>query len=235
MVFQIALCDDINSFCVKLKKLLQTCFQSDTTLMIDIFHDGKSLINSLKDTSYQLIFLDIDLKNEISGIDVAKAIRCKDPFTEIAFVSAHTELAMQLFQVQPIDFLVKPITLERLKETIHTYYARHPENRVFSYRNKKYYITYNDIIYFECTQKKGTYHTKDTTQEFRLHESFQNFCDGISDFGFIQIHQSFCINRNYIHHITKDTVVLKNNMEFPLSRTYKDAFYQQYLRSALHD
>ena len=60
---------------------------------------------------YNLLFLDIELEEKINGIFVGKKIRMdlRNEITQIVYVSALEEYAIQLFQNRPMDFLIKPI------------------------------------------------------------------------------------------------------------------------------
>lgn len=229
MNLQIAICDDILPFCRKLKSLLQTALKPLTASAIDIYTDGNSFLEHSFQTTYQLIFMDIELQSELNGIKISELFRKKNPRSEIVFVSSKTQYALELFQLYPFDFLVKPIQAKDVQLLIQKYLAKYPENNLFHYQNQDFNIAYQDIYAFEFYQKEVTIHSNQKPVTFRLYEPFQQFCEVMQPYGFAQIHQSYCINCAQIADFHKDKVTLKNGMEYKLSRTYQEEFFLQYL------
>ncbi|MFF5994012.1 response regulator [Lysinibacillus sp. KU-BSD001] len=71
----------------------------------------------LKDLPVNVAFLDIEM-GKINGIDLAEMIQTAYPHIHIVFVTAHAEYAVQAFEVNSIDYLLKPVTTTRLKKNI---------------------------------------------------------------------------------------------------------------------
>ena len=104
MEIQIAICDDEDKICLQLKDILGSISdEKSVEFIIQIFQCGEDLCKSLKDKDYDLIFLDIELP-KINGIEVGKYIREKlnNEIVQIAYISAKTEYAMELFDYRPI-------------------------------------------------------------------------------------------------------------------------------------
>ena len=68
-----------------------------------------------KHGSYDIIYLDIEMEN-MDGITVARKIREQDPYTILLFVSSYDSYYEQLFEVEPLRFLRKPINPEKFEE-----------------------------------------------------------------------------------------------------------------------
>lgn len=111
MYIKIAICDDEDEICSCIENMLEKiltdkCIEYE----IDIYNSGEKLCARLEENRYQLLLLDIEFP-KMNGIETGRYIRevKKDNITQIAYVSAKREYAMELFQVRPIDFIVKPL------------------------------------------------------------------------------------------------------------------------------
>lgn len=107
---------------------------------------------------FQLLFLDIEFKG-INGVRVGKAIRerFKNEMTQIVFVSIKENYAMQLFQIRPLDFLIKPICQESVFRVMSEYRRLFDrDNSFFIYHIGKstYSLSEDEIRYFMCEGKK---------------------------------------------------------------------------------
>ncbi len=115
MDIKIAICDDINEMCVCIENKVEGILKNKSIgYEIDIFNSGEELCRMLDEIRYDLIFLDIEFP-KMNGIETGRYIRevKKDNITQIAYVSAKREYAMELFQVRPIDFIVKPLKADQ--------------------------------------------------------------------------------------------------------------------------
>jgi len=109
-VLRIAICDDENSICNQLEEILDMLEKEfSKKLQIDIFYSGEELSSHLsKDNYYDIIFLDIELK-EMNGVEVGQVIRDKmlNETTQIVYISGKETYAMELFKVRPLDFIMR--------------------------------------------------------------------------------------------------------------------------------
>ena len=104
-------------------------------------------------------FLDIELVQS-DGIEVGKFIRndLENIQTHIVYISSKQAYAMQLFQIQPFDFLIKPITGLQLKETLSKSLKYHrQETLYFEYQKggSLFRVPFKDIAYFTSMDKKS--------------------------------------------------------------------------------
>ena len=222
-MFRIAICDDNGAVCSAIENIIDDFFKTETMhYEIDSFQSGEELLKELDDhEKYDLIYLDIELAR-LNGVEVGRYIREKllDDYTQIAFISAKSSYALELFQIRPIHFLVKPFTprqvigiLEKAME------LQGHQVKIFSYKTGKAEnrIPYKDIMYFSSETKKIIVHTRDGSDSFYGKLSELN----LPDTEFVQIHKSFIINKQYVTRFKFDSVLLSNNEELPISRAYR--------------
>lgn len=222
-MFKIAICDDNKTVCIKIEKEIEEFFSTEKgNYGIDVFFTGEELIANLKGKEkYDLIFLDIEL-DVINGIMVGQFIREEllDDNTQIAFISAKTSYALELFQIRPIHFLVKPIAkVQVFKVLSKTLELQGRQTKFLCYKSERTEkkIPYKDILYFSSEGKKILLHMREGEDYF-----YGKLCDlTFPTMDFICIHKSFIVNRNYVVQFKFDRVVLSNAEELSISRMYR--------------
>ena len=171
MDIKIAICDDINEMCVCIENKVDGILKNKSIgYEIDIFNSGEELCRKLDEIRYDLIFLDIEFP-KMDGIEIGKYIRKikKDNITQIVYVSGRKEYAMELFQVRPIDFIVKPLEDKQLERAIDIYiYIMGGMKNFFEYRksysHKK--VELYKIMYFIRDNRKVTVVTSEEKDTF---------------------------------------------------------------------
>lgn len=114
------LCDDNQNILNKLKKMLESILIKNNLSGEIAFSstNPNEIINYIENNAFDVIILDIDLKSKISGLSLANFIREKNKNSYIIFTTAHLEYSMVAYKYKTFDFLAKPVTIERLEETI---------------------------------------------------------------------------------------------------------------------
>lgn len=222
-MFRIAICDDNGAVCSEMENIIDGFFRTETIpYEIDSFQSGEELLRELNNhEKYDLIYLDIQLV-QLNGVFVGRYIRenLRDDYTQIAYISAKASYALELFQIRPIHFLVKPLTSQQVIGVLEkTLELQGRQIKIFCYKKAKTEnrIPYRDIMYFSSEAKKIVIHT-------RLGEDY--FYGKLSDLhlpesDFIQIHKSFVVNKQYVIRFKFDSVLLSNQEELPISRAYR--------------
>ena len=109
----IAICDDEKNICTSLERVVEEyALGKNINYNIESFNSADELLKHilLKKNSYDIIFLDIEMKG-INGIEFGEILRgdMKDEKTKIIYISWENSYAMDLFKVRPFDFLIKPL------------------------------------------------------------------------------------------------------------------------------
>lgn len=220
-MIRIAICDDDNYICSQIEKyILNYSNTKNIRFDIEVFYSGESLTNFImKEHGFDLIFLDIELITQ-TGVQVANKIRNEfdDYLTKIVFITSRDGYEQQLFDVQPLNFIKKPIDFEKLKKCIElTIKLLGIDSQIFEYKKGYDLIKVNikDILYFESKRKKIKIVTNSNEDDF--YGSLENIKKSLPK-SFIEPHGSFLINFDKIERITKDTVFMKDGLEIPLSQ-----------------
>ena len=210
------LCDDNKNILNRLEKMLESIFINNrlSGQVVYTTTDPDNLIKYTQFNPFDVLILDIDLKSDTSGIDLANIIRNKNKKAYIIFSTAHLEYLMVAYKYKTFDFLAKPITIERLEETVLRLFDDiSAENETFfKVNNKSGYINSNDIFFIQKQGKKAI--VKTTFNDYILNSSFSDILNRLPN-NFIRCHKSFIVNLNKISRIqSNNTIIFKDKDEF---------------------
>ncbi|MBO5033439.1 MAG: response regulator transcription factor [Lachnospiraceae bacterium] len=225
-MFQIAVCDKDPAFCEYLKNCLETVLPKwNTEYHLSVWHQGSSIREQLMSGSrVDLLFLEIELEED-SGISIGKFIREKlQNFNmQLVYLSQDQGYAMQLFETQPTDFLIKPVSKEQITKLLQRFLRyNEADGKVFVYKGEQgnVLIPYDSIYYFQSMNHKVVIHTTEGPKEF-----YGKLADveGSVPEHFVRIHKSYLVNEHFISCFYCDKVILQNNQKLTISRTYRNA------------
>ncbi len=178
-----------------------------------------------------ILFLDIELF-KMTGIEVGDFIRnhMEDREMQIVYISGEPSYAQKLFKTQPMDFLVKPITMQQIEASLQLAVKLIEKNAgKFEFQNGRdyYYIPYGDIIYFESEGRKIKIVTAGAEKEF--YGGIRELEKKLSK-EFLRIHQSYVINKGHVVWYTYETVKMDDNAILPISKAYRKQVRERLLR-----
>lgn len=220
-MLKIAICDDNKYVCGEIEQIIYNYSEKrNIKIDIEVFCDGKDLFSFIVNEHYfDLIFLDIELKST-TGIEVGTKIRNKldDYISKIVFISSKSGYERQLFDVQPLNFLDKPIDKGKLIKCIDlALKLLDKEKKIFKYKvgHEFKQKAFQDILYFENRLRKVKVVSIDGTDEF--YGTLVNIKSQIPDI-FVPTHASYIVNYNYITKISGDSIVMINGVNIPISK-----------------
>jgi DNA-binding LytR/AlgR family response regulator len=185
--------------------------------------------NAINSKKVDLIFLDINMP-EISGLAFAKSINKE---IKIIFTTAYREYAVDGFDLQAVDYLLKPISFERLLQAVDKYLdenskmiPRSPSelkvektDHIFVRSDRKMIrLNFQDITFIESFSDYLKIHLTDHTIVTR--ETITSIEAKLPKDNFVRIHRSFIVSLTNIVSFTNESVEV-NGTELPISRTYK--------------
>lgn len=187
-------------------------------------------IEFLRKEKIDLMFLDINMP-EITGIEFLKSIP-NPPY--VIITTAYREYAIEGYDLDVVDFLLKPISFERFLKAINRYCNRtrlnsgegdktadqNEKKQLFIQDGKNIYkLNYEDILYFEGY---GEYVKVITTgKTYMVRESLTEFEQKLSTDSFLRIHKSYIVNLKKITGFSTIHVLLKD-IEIPIGRIFRE-------------
>ncbi|MDO4305029.1 MAG: LytTR family DNA-binding domain-containing protein [Bacillota bacterium] len=223
-MYRIHICDDEENTCEQLFLMIEEYGKKqELNFEISVWYNGKTLCDHINSgEKIDLLFLDIELLDS-NGIAVGKYIRDSlgDLRTVIVFVSHKSQYAMDLFQIQPLDFLLKPLTYCKVTEVLDIWQRRCLiSNQTFEVKVGRNYhkIFFSDIYYLYSNNRKVIVVTNSGELEFygKLKEIFQIVPDN-----FIMIHKSYVVNQDYIKEWSYESVKMFDEKELAISQAYR--------------
>lgn len=230
MGIRIAICDDEQCFINELVQYIGSVKQKfGEGTRIETYTDSRQLHKSLvANEYYDLIFLDIVMP-VYNGLAIGRLIRdqLNNNTTQLVYISSESKYAMDLFRIRPMDFLIKPITQERIDELIDMALKLITTNgQVFtcSANGESYLIPIADIYYMESSARKITIHT--VSRDYEIYDKLDNIYQRVKHFNFLYIHKSFLVNYLYVRSIRANSLTLDNGKQLPISRNRKDEIHK---------
>mgnify|MGYP000968712279 FL=1 len=221
-MFKIAVCDDVASVCNELKTMIMD-MKNDLIckeITIDTFYSGEALIDNIKEENlYDLIFLDIEL-GKINGVEVGHIIReqMEDYVTKIIYISSKDIYDRQLFDVQPLHFLKKPIDSKKVFDDIQlAMKISEKENRNFEFKSFRNTIKvpYRDILYFESRGRKVF--LMGTKNNYTFYGNINSLEEVLPKF-FIHPNRSYFVNYEFVTCFKFEELIITDGSIIPISR-----------------
>lgn len=223
-MYRIGICDDDKVLCSALEEQIYDLSKElAIKVEINVWYSGESIQNDLKKgIGLDLLFLDIELVRK-NGISVGNFIRNEldDMQTHIVYISSQEGYAMQLFKVQPLDFLIKPVSIEQIKEVLlKSVKQKRSVDAYFEYQkgNSVFRVPIKDIVYFMSMDKKIVIVKKEGEEEF--YGKLKSIAENLTA-DFIMIHQSYIINQTYVSEYSYETVKMVNGENLNISKPYR--------------
>lgn len=196
---------------------------------VGVFNDSLAALAFLNSNNVDLIFLDIQMP-QLTGIQLSKIIS-KD--IKVIFTTAYPDFALEGFELNAIDYLLKPIAFERFYQgvsklnSVPKLISQNNSQPDFIFiktdgKNKFTKLFLSNISYIESLQNYVCIHT--TNEQLITHSSLKNVIESLPENEFIQIHKSYVISLKQIQS-TDSFSVFVNNKELPIGATYKEAFF----------
>lgn len=223
LMFRIAICDDESVVCSGIEEIILNYSTSiSEKIDVEVFYSGEELYEYIKnDTSFDIIFLDIEL-NKLNGIELGKIIRneMKNEITQIVYISSKENYAMELFEVRPLNFLIKPIDDTKVIKVVNK--AMELLNKLDVYFNYKQGHNFckkeiKDIIYFESDNRQVKMVT--TTGEIIFYGTLSEIHSQLESHKFFFIHKSYLINYYHVVEFYYDKLVMTNSQILPISQS----------------
>jgi DNA-binding LytR/AlgR family response regulator len=194
--------------------------------------DAIQAFQVLREHQTDLIFMDIQMP-QITGIDFLKTL--KHP-PKVIITTAFREYALDGFDLDVVDYLLKPITFERFLKAINKFYLttqdeiqpapanystpNNEEAYIYIKENKKVVKVYlNEILYIEGLSEYVQIYTQ--KKKIITKTSMTHMEEKLPDEGFLRIHKSYIVSLSKIEAFTATSIEILNK-ELPIGRSYKN-------------
>lgn len=219
-ILRIAICDDSTSDLEYIGIAIKNAFKNHNFVCkLKKFTRANDLLNEHHKQPFDAVFLDLDMP-EINGMEAAAKINEMNSVTEIIFVTNHDELVYKSFKFRAIGFIRKKFLESEIDEIVSVL--------IYDINMKQQYIIFHisgseirfssdEIMYMQSDDHYVDIITKNKKESVR--ESLNDIEKKYMQYGFIRIHSRYLVNYRYIYSIEKNTIVLNDRRQLPLSRS----------------
>ncbi len=241
MIINILLCDDCKNDLRLLKKYIEQFFfqlPDSFDYHIDECSSGEDLLSKCKENLYQAVFLDIEMPG-MNGLETARALRESNSSILIVFVSSYDRFMRDSFEVQPFQYMEKPVNCDMTKKVCQSIIKVLSENRfsilAISTGNGDILIDIHNLTFIQA--QKG----HKNSLEFHLNTGKYHVTSGtvlaweneLKKYGFISSRRGVLVNINQVLGISDNQIILKNKETLPLSRRQARIFHDTFVNHVI--
>lgn len=235
MIYLTALCDDEITELAKTKKILIEYKKKhpQADFIIECFESADELLYRIEDRNYapDLIFMDIFMPgpegiSESMGITVAKKLRNMGSRARLFFLTTSREYALEAFDVNASQYLLKPVTQEKMFDVLDTFLKNEKEERqryiLIKAEGRFVKVAVNDIVYCEAQGKLQCIHLADGG-EYLQRMTMTELGETLLNYGeFVRVGSAFIVNLEYIDSLNARDICLTGEKRIYLPRgSYK--------------
>lgn len=239
---------DDEQHCIDRLKNLFTVYFENQIALIATYNNIDDAFVGLQTSKPDILFLDIQINNQ-TGFDLLRKLP-KINF-DIIFTTAYEQYAVKAFKFSATDYLLKPVDIDDLKETLKRINEQKSNNsssdnlnilieniKNIKNQNKKLtvptlnglvFLNIQDILHCKSDVNYTTIFMKDKSS-LMVAKTLKEFEGILSSFNFFRVHNSHLINLNYIKSYNKGKggyLILEDNTEIEVSTRKKDDFLQK--------
>lgn len=206
--------------------------------LIGTFNSAVTASRFMEEHSVDLIFLDIQMPG-ITGIEFARTISKK---TLVIFTTAYTEYALDSYEVDAVDYLVKPIEPERFLKAVdkavsyHSLLLKEEKEAIetieaaeyfFVKADRRYFkVNFTDILFIEGLKDYVILQLDD--QRIITRMTLKAVFDLLPENTFIRVNKSYIVNTRYIDSFDNNDIFIKSH-EIAIGNSYRDAFFEEFV------
>lgn len=195
--------------------------------LVKIFSSAKNIVNEIQSLQPDIVFMDVDIP-EMSGLELRKQL---EEIPICIFATDHPEYALESFELDTLDYLLKPYSFKRFSQTIERIkdymtvlrlatLGKGADNVFFfkvGHENVK--INLDEVLYLNALQN----YTALIAQHEKnyLLSTLKNVLANPKFHSFVRVHKSFAVNKNKVLRFDTNTVHLKGNHQIPVGKSFK--------------
>ena len=220
----ILICDDIKADADKLNELLAG---SGFSLNTDVFTNAKDAREFVRSGApVDVCFLDIVMP-ETNGVELAKDLRADGWRGFIVFLSTSKDFGPESYQVQAFSYLLKPASLESVREVLHDidYKKKNTDLDGISVKGigQTRFVLFREISCVEASNQNVIFRLTNGS-ELKMRSTFAEITASLlEDSRFAQCHRSYIVNMDDIVSVNHNDFIMRSGTKIPIARSYSNA------------
>ena len=233
-MIRIAVCDD-NQECLDKEKtiVMRYLAQCEQEYKVDAFISGKSLLESFKLYDYDLIMLDVELR-DMNGMELAQQLHEINENTPIAFISAYMKYASEGYYVNAIRFILKDediqVYIEECLDLLMKTLQADKKIITLEFTIGERSIKVSDILYL---RRSGNYtvfvvNNHEGPEELKQRRPLMKISSQMAEYDFVSVNAGNCVNLAHVDRISGKTLLMDNGESFDVPRRKYDYLMRAY-------
>lgn len=218
----IALIEDDKNMQAIIKNCMEREIRESEKVEINVFGEAENFQKSLMEgKEYHIVFSDVEL-GSMNGIALAKVLREKWPEIYVIFVTAYSEYAVESYELDAYQYILKEHMEERLpvilRKVLNKIERERKRFRILKQEDGKEKVFYKDIIYIMKAKaaKYVRYITKNG--EYRERNTLETVIRELNDDDFLKVDRSCIVNIKHIYKIKGNVIFMTDGTQIPVSR-----------------
>lgn len=240
-MLKIAICDDRKEDRERMNQYVQQfCRERMLQAEIKAFDHPDDLICACEKYRPHIYILDIVMPM-VNGIQAARELRWNQPDAQIIFATSEGSFALESFDVNPVNYILKPVKREKLFDTLHLAIKRihlEEENAVTIKVEGGYHTLYlGDIMYLDYRNHVVSYHliSGETIATSTLRIGFAEYLmQNHAEDDIVLCHESVAVNIKSIDKLTKTDVMVRNQEILPVAKSRYAQVAEKYMNYRFH-
>lgn len=217
-ILNIAICEDEIEEEKKLTVLLD---ESNIPNTYDVFTTGDALLSSFEIGKYDLLLMDIYMKNSITGVNAIEEIRKLDETIPVAFITTSKDHALEGWRLAAINYIEKPVSKKQIDETLHLAKLKKDDApSLFIQKNGDIErIPFSQIVYIEQQMHKIFIQLKNS-EHIETYGKLSEIVSQLPEKQFVTPHKSFAVNLEFVRYLDTELrcFVTIHNVNVPIRR-----------------
>ena len=212
--------DCLARYALERKLQLETC----------VFGDAADFLEGYR-ADYDIVFMDIELPG-MNGMEAARRLRQLDTQVILIFVTNMAQFAVKGYEVDALDYIIKPVQYGPLCIKLDRAAARHraaEESVMVAQPTGALRVLLRDILYIEVQGHKLTYHTEQGV--IPASGTLQQLQERLRSKGFLRCSKCYLVNQKHIQKVQSTTLWLSNGESLQISRLRKKEFLEELAQS----
>lgn len=212
--------------------------ESGKLQLVGSFNNASAASDFMEGHTVDLVFLDIQMPG-ITGLEFAKSISKR---TLVVFTTAYTEYALDSYEVDAIDYLVKPVETERFRKAVdkalsyHSLLLKEDKEAIETIKSAEYFfvkadrrffkINFSDILFIEGLKDYVIIQLND--QRIITRMSLKAIFDLLPEYTFLRVNKSYIVNSAHIDSFDNNDIFIKS-YEIAIGNSYRDDFFEEFV------
>lgn len=227
-MIRVALVDNEPNESRHLRSLLDRYSESSSVyFQICVFENGMQFLEACRANQFDLVFMDVDMPH-MDGFQTARKLREKDPTVVLIFVTNVAQQAIRGYEVNALDYIVKPLTYE-------AFFLKIPKALALCQRNRSSRISVktrtgqtvfpaDSVIYISSNGHHITYYTEQG--EVEAYGTMKDIERTLTEPMFFRCNSGYIVNLGFVRQCDADTLKLTNGASVEISRARKKGFLE---------